>query len=443
MHYQPNASPHLDQLNHQNWIPVSHEAMSPPPPHTPAYSAFAAINALSEPDKIQMPSHASATSELFLGDPRLRYCTDLDLISLVPQRPDSSAYDTDFSTMDDYVSSNLDTDYGLNDDKAWLEDHSVYDLAAPSIWTGEDSIYSASLLGSTYGISATTSPRSRHEHLDMSPSYHIGSTNQGAQPEIINDYTQSLISRVHEGCDDDVLWSPPPSDNGRPSPVAVSEPSEGLRDDDDEEDYSHGHREHLTSPGASRVSVDSGYATHPELEIGVDTTNTDKYINLLDYPDPCAAFDAIFGLPSPELPSSHVFMRTEDRRGVGYDGPPPASPPAWDWGDRDHHVCKGGHVSHIYLKDTTDASTKEDPAEDHIDLVPPIIHSHDTCTSADFRFFVTGPSGGTCTRRSRSSQSGLKPDIRPLRQAGIFAHARHHIGHVVHFRTRARARARA
>jgi hypothetical protein len=71
--------------------------------------------------------------------------------------------------------------------------------------------------------------------------------------------------------------------------------------------------------------------------IAYDASMPVRYINLLDYEDPCAALDVCLGLspPSPAWVTkklrNQATMRTHDRRGVGCTGPPSRTPSPWDW----------------------------------------------------------------------------------------------------------------
>jgi hypothetical protein len=69
------------------------------------------------------------------------------------------------------------------------------------------------------------------------------------------------------------------------------------------------------------ASCDSGYATHGEGNRNDELT-----------PELAALLEDTSRFPTSGLPPTLLTARTDDRRGVGFFGPAPPTPPAWDWG---------------------------------------------------------------------------------------------------------------
>jgi hypothetical protein len=285
-----------------------------PVPRISLYPSFAAMNASSDPHQLPSPP----ASELFLGDPRLLDPDgNADVDSLLALHATSSVLDTDFADSGfDFV---VDTLSEGERSRPHVYDRSGYFPVTPP---PRYQIYDHKQLDNERicAVSRLHSPSTAFPspHPTVSPAHRYSTT---------NDFLLDEVPLVDLG--DDIRSHDPsliPKDS---YPYRSASPMPDITDVGDASPTPSGRN----APLATRISSDSGYATHAEQ---LDDSASDPLV------DPSAAIDRTLGFPSPELPPIDVCWRTENRRGVGFAGSACPSPLGWDWGSS--HVLLTGSL---------------------------------------------------------------------------------------------------
>jgi hypothetical protein len=310
----PDASPNGIRSASPSIHPSPAPSIIAPIPRISLYPSFAAMNASSDPHQLPSPP----ASELFLGDPRLLDpdgTTDLD--SLLARHATSSILDTDFADSGfDFAVDTLSVDETY---RPHVYDRSGYFPVTPppryQIYDHEqpdnERVRAVSRLHSP--STAFPSP-----HSTISSPHRYSTTNGFLLDEVpLVDIGDDIKSR-------DLSLIPEDSYPYRPASPVPDIPD--LGDASPTPSIPNAHF-------ATRISSDSGYATHAE-QLG--DGESDPLV------DPSAAIDRTLGFPSPELPPVDVRWRTDNPRGVGFTESACPSPLSWDWGSS--HVLLTGSL---------------------------------------------------------------------------------------------------
>lgn len=292
--FDRHISPGADKPPSPDYPVSPSGSIANPIPRTSLYPSFAAMNAASEPSHL----HSSSESDLFLGDPRLLdpdSHTELD--SLLAHQSPHGLLNPDLAN----------PDFGMPNDIDMQSQRPLYsnEVSVPMHESPFALDYDTSSGAASPSLSYTTEPAYFTHATSARLRHHLPFC------EIRTNVSTERPFAVPQSHEPSALSQDAPHVPQRLLTVSLPE-------------YVEEQLLAATVPSVEsmfQVSSDSDYATH------TDANNDDES---------CSDFAALLHetsrLPSPEPSPSAIHARTDDRRGVGFSGPAPPTPPAWDWG---------------------------------------------------------------------------------------------------------------